>query len=261
MPTSRSPAVNWLLTCSPRNVAWWWLVGWQTTGAKLDVSPALWAQVGRCIDGTRSLASLTGRVISEASMVGAWMVSSDRCSGLWPGVPLPMQPNAAWISGAHIGIWSRSSRPAGAAEDIELTTKAAARLVFMNLLSVSTFLRSSRDVSRWWIAILLPAGAQGQPCQHLCRELSDQAFRKVGSTFATVQTYNAICEASRRYYLVRPHLPLAQNKQGMTTMRDALIGSSARALLELADLGFSTLGDDDPLIVMIQSEASNPRDA
>jgi len=148
-----------------------------------------------------------------------------------------------------------------AAEDIELTTKAAARLVFMNLLSVFTFLRSSRDVSRWWIAILLPTGAWGQHCQHLCRELSDQAFRKVGSTFATVEAWNAICEASRRYYWVRPHLPLKQDKQGMTAMRDALIGSSARALLELADLGFSTLGDDDPLIVMIQSEASNPRDA
>jgi hypothetical protein len=32
--------------------------------------------------------------------------------------------------------------------------------------------------------------------------------------------------------------------------------SSARAMLELADLGFSTLEDDDPLIVMIQNEAS-----
>jgi hypothetical protein len=142
------------------------------------------------------------------------------------------------------------------AEDTKLSTKAAARLVFMDLLSVFTFLRSSRDVRRWWIAILLPTGAWGQHCQHLCRELSDQAFRKVGSTFATVEAWNAICEASRRYYWVRPHLPLKQDKQGMTAMRDALIGSSARAMLELADLGFSTLGDHDPLIVMIQSEAS-----
>ena len=141
-------------------------------------------------------------------------------------------------------------------KDTELTTKAAARLVFMDLLSVFTFLRSSRDVSRWWIQMLLPAGAWEQHRQQLSRVLSDQAFRKVGSTFATVEAWNAICEASRRYYWVRPHLPLKQDKQGMTAMRDALIGSSARAMLELAALGFSTLEEDDPMIVMIQREAS-----
>jgi hypothetical protein len=142
-----------------------------------------------------------------------------------------------------------------AAEDIELTTKAAARLLFMDLLSVFTFLRSSRETRRWWIAILLPTGAWEQHRQQLSRVLSDKAFRKVGSTFTGVDVWNTICGASRRYYWVRPHLALKQ-RGGLTGMRDTLIGSSARALLELADLGFSTLEEDDPMIVMIQSEAS-----
>lgn len=142
------------------------------------------------------------------------------------------------------------------ADDIELTTKAAARLLFMDLLSVFTFLRSSRETRRWWIAILLPTGAWEQHRQQLSRVLSDKAFRKVGSTFTGVDVWNTVCGASRRYYWVRPHLLLKQDKQGMTGMRDTLIESSARAMLELADLGFSTLEDDDPLIVMIQSEAS-----
>lgn len=141
-------------------------------------------------------------------------------------------------------------------EDTEQTTKAAARLVFMDLLSVFTLLRSSREVRRWWIQMLLPTGAWEQHRQPLSRVLSDKAFRKVGSTFTGVEAWNAICKASRRYYWVRPHLPLKQDKQGMTGMRDTLIESSAQALLELADLGFSTLEDNDPLIVLIQSESS-----
>jgi hypothetical protein len=142
-----------------------------------------------------------------------------------------------------------------AAEDSELTNKAAARLVFMDLLSVFTFLRSSRDVGRWWIAILLPHGAWDQHREQLCRALSDHAFRQVGSTLAGVEAWNAICGASRRYYWVRPHLPLRQGKQGMTDMRDTLLAGSARALLELAALGFGTLEEGDPLIVTIQGEA------
>lgn len=41
----------------------------------------------------------------------------------------------------------------------------------------------------------------------------------------------------------------------MTDMRDTLLAGSARALLELAALGFGTLEKDDPLIVTIQGEA------
>jgi hypothetical protein len=144
-----------------------------------------------------------------------------------------------------------------AAEATELTTKAAARLVFADLLAIFTFLRSSREVRRWWIALLLPSGGWERHRDELCRALSDQAFRLLGSTFAGVDAWNAICAASRRYYWVRPHLALKQ-KDGMTSMRDTLIESSARSLLELAGLGFGTLADDDPMIAMIQGEISEP---
>ncbi len=43
----------------------------------------------------------------------------------------------------------------------------------------------------------------------------------------------------------------------MTAMRDTLIESSARALLEFAALGFGTLEDDDPMITMIRDEIHN----
>lgn len=142
-------------------------------------------------------------------------------------------------------------------EDIALTTKAGARLVFMDLLSVFTLLRSSRETDRWWIEMLLPVGAWLQHREHLCRILDDQAFRRVGSTFAGAEAWNAICVASQRYYWVRPHITLKQDKRGITDMRDTLIGSSARALLALARLGFSTLEEDDPLVVMIQQEAED----
>jgi hypothetical protein len=89
--------------------------------------------------------------------------------------------------------------------------------------------------------MLLPSSAWEQHRQQLCRVLGDQAFRRAGSTFAGVDAWNAICTASRRYYWVRPHLALKQ-KGGLTSMRDTLIESSAQSLLELAALGFSTLG-------------------
>jgi hypothetical protein len=142
-----------------------------------------------------------------------------------------------------------------AAEETEVANKATARLVFLDLLSIFTFLRSSRDVGRWWIAILLPTGAWRQHREPLCRVLSDHAFRQVGSTFAGVEAWNKICEASRRYYWVRPHLALKQGQDGLTEMRETLIAGSARALRELAALGFGTLADDDPLIAMINREA------
>jgi len=45
-----------------------------------------------------------------------------------------------------------------AAKDAEPTNKAAAQLVFLDLLSILTFLRSSREVSRWWIAMRRAGG-------------------------------------------------------------------------------------------------------
>lgn len=144
-----------------------------------------------------------------------------------------------------------------ATEDIERANKAVARLVFVDLLSIFTYLRSSREINRWWISILLPNGAWEQHREQLCRALSDQAFRVVGSTFGAVEGWNAICGASRRYYWVRPHLPLRRGKNGLGEMRDTLVESSARALLELVALGFGTLEKNDPLIVMIESEAKD----
>jgi hypothetical protein len=137
----------------------------------------------------------------------------------------------------------------------ETANKATARLVFLDLLSIFTLLRSSRDVGRWWIAILLPTGAWEHHCEPLCRVLTDHAFRQVGSTFAGVEAWNRVCEASRRYYWVRPHLALKQGDSGLTSMRDTLLEGSARALLELTALGFGTLEDDDPLVEMIRREA------
>lgn len=144
-----------------------------------------------------------------------------------------------------------------AAADAELTTNAVARLVFVDLLSIFTYLRSSRAVNRWWIAVLLPDGAWKQHREPLCRALSDPAFRVVGSTFGGVEAWNALCGASRRYYWVRPHLPLKRGDDGLTGMRDTLVESSARALLELVTLGLGTLEPDDPLITMIKGEMSD----
>jgi hypothetical protein len=146
-----------------------------------------------------------------------------------------------------------------AAQEAEIADKAIARLVFLDLLSIFTFLRSSRDVGRWWIAILLPTAAWEQHREPLCRALTDHAFRQVGSTFAGVEAWNRICEASRRYFWVRPHLALKQSQAGMTGMRDTLIAGSARALRELAVLGFGTLEDDDSLIETIDREAEASR--
>jgi hypothetical protein len=145
------------------------------------------------------------------------------------------------------------------AQEAEIANRATARLVFLDLLSIFTFLRSSRDVGRWWIAILLPTAAWDQHREPLCRALTDHAFRQVGSTFAGVEAWNRICEASRRYYWVRPHLTLKQGQAGLTDMRDTLIAGSARALRELAVLGFGTLEDDDPLIHTIDREAEVSR--
>jgi hypothetical protein len=144
---------------------------------------------------------------------------------------------------------------ARAIEAADTANKATARLVFLDLLSIFTFLRSSRDVGRWWIAILLPTGAWEQHREPLCRVLTDHAFRQVGSTFAGVEAWNRVCEASRRYYWVRPHLALKQGHMGLADLRDTLIVGSARALLELTKLGFGTLEDGDPLIVAISREA------
>lgn len=141
-----------------------------------------------------------------------------------------------------------------AAGDLALTTKAGARLVYMDLLAMFTALRSSRDVKRWWIEMLLPTAAWLQYREHLCRVLGDQAFRRVGSTFAGAEHWNTVCQASRRYYWVKPHISLRPDEEGMSGMRDTLIQSSARALLELAALGFGTLEDDDPMLVMIRAE-------
>lgn len=141
-----------------------------------------------------------------------------------------------------------------AAEDLELMTRSGARLVFMELLSVFTSLRSSREVNRWWIEILLPTAAWQQYREHLCRILDDPAFRRVGSTFTGAEQWNTVCRASRRYYWVKPHIALKQGEAGMTAMRDTLIESSARALLAFAALGFGTLEDDDPMLIMIRDE-------
>jgi hypothetical protein len=144
---------------------------------------------------------------------------------------------------------------ARAIEAADNANKATARLVFLDLLSIFTFLRSSRNVGRWWIAILLPTGAWERHREPLCRVLTDRAFRQVGSTFAGVEAWNKVCEASRRYYWVRPHLALKQGHVGLTALRDTLLKGSARALLELTELGFGTLDDDDPLIVTISRES------
>ena len=144
---------------------------------------------------------------------------------------------------------------AKALQAAETANMATARLVFLDLLSIFTFLRSSRDVGRWWIAILLPTGAWDQHREPLCRVLADNAFRQVGSIFAGVDAWNKVCEASRRYYWVRPHLALKRGQVGLTDLRDTLLEGSARALLELAALGFGTLKDDDPLIKTIRREA------
>jgi hypothetical protein len=144
-----------------------------------------------------------------------------------------------------------------AAADTELTTKAVARLVFVDLLSIFTYLRSSREVNRWWIAVLLPDSAWKQHREQLCRALNDQAFRVLGSTFGGVEAWNALCGASRRYYWVRPHLPLKRAGNGLTDMRDTLVESSARALLELVALGFGTIEPDDSLITMIKHETTD----
>lgn len=140
-------------------------------------------------------------------------------------------------------------------EAADAANRATARLVFLDLLSIFTFLRSSRNVGRWWIAILLPTGAWEQHCESLCRVLTDHAFRQVGSTLAGVEAWNKVCEASRRYYWVRPHLALKQGSVGLTDLRDTLIEGSARGLLELTALGFGTLEDNDPLIETIRREA------
>jgi hypothetical protein len=143
------------------------------------------------------------------------------------------------------------------AEDTEIGNRATARLVFLDLLSIFTFLRSSRDTGRWWIALLLPTGAWEQHREPLCRVLSDHAFRQVGSTFAGAEAWNKLCEASRRYYWVRPHLALKQGQAGPSDLRDTLLLGSARALRELAALGFGTLDDDDPLFEKIDREAQD----
>jgi hypothetical protein len=141
-----------------------------------------------------------------------------------------------------------------AIDDAELDTRMAARLVFMDLLAVFTLLRSSREAKRWWIALGLPTDAWEQHRETLCRALGDQPFRLVGSTFTGVEAWNAVCKASRRYYWVRPHLPLKEGAPGLTDMRDTLIESAARALLALSDVGLGTLETDDPLIAMIRAE-------
>lgn len=142
-----------------------------------------------------------------------------------------------------------------AAEAAAAANMATARLVFLDLLSIFSFLRSSRDVGRWWIAILLPTGAWEQHREPLSRVLADQGFRQVGSTFAGVEAWNKVCEASRRYYWVRPHLALAQGRVGLTELRDTLLAGSARSLLELTALGFGTREADDPLIETLGREA------
>jgi hypothetical protein len=147
-----------------------------------------------------------------------------------------------------------------AINDAELDTRMAARLVFMDLLAVFTLLRSSREVKRWWIALALPTRAWEQHRQMLCRDLGDRAFRLIGSTFTGVDAWNAVCQASRRYYWVRPHLPLKEGTTGLTDMRDTLIESAARALLELSDVGLGTLEPDDPLIAMIRAEIHDGKD-
>jgi hypothetical protein len=82
---------------------------------------------------------------------------------------------------------ARADEPA--AEDAELTNRAAARLVFLDLPSIFTFLHSSREVSRWWVAMRLPSGAWENHRQQLCRVLSDESFRLVGSTFGGVRLW------------------------------------------------------------------------
>jgi hypothetical protein len=144
-----------------------------------------------------------------------------------------------------------------ATDDSELNTRMAARLVFMDLLAVFTLLRSSRDVNRWWIQLGLPTDAWKQHRETLCRALGDHPFRLVGSTFTGVEAWNAVCIASRRYYWVRPHLPLKEGAHGLTDMRDTLIESAARALLALSDVGLGTLETDDPLIEMIRAETQD----
>jgi hypothetical protein len=153
------------------------------------------------------------------------------------------------------GEWEQ--RAENRATDAEgLTTTAAARLVFLDVFSVFTFLRSSRDSKRWWIEVLLKTDAWDRHREQLCRALSGDVFRQVGSTFAGIEAWDITRRAASRYHWVRPHLKL-RGTDGLAGMRDTLIEASAQSLLLLSDLGMGTLRSDHPLLATFRAEARN----
>jgi hypothetical protein len=127
----------------------------------------------------------------------------------------------------------------------EREVKAAARLVVLDLISMLALLRAARQTGRWWSELRLPTAAWKSHSGTLSRELDDQTWRMVGSTFAGALAWNELVTGARRYYWVMPRLNL--RRLGVIEMHDEILTGAAVALRDLLAIAMPGVPEDDPL--------------